>query len=279
MNSICLNGKIISSSQPVLMADNKSYRYGDGIFETMKVYKGKFLLEELHVERLLRGIRILKLEMPSLLTIEKLLEQVIQLCLKNKCVQLARVRLSLFRGNGGVYEGDNLLHYLIECWPLNESLNQLNENGLVIGLFPDARKSCDVFANIKSASYLPYAMAARYAKENKWNDCLLMNTFDRIADATIANLFLIQNNHIITPALEEGPVAGVMRNYLFTQLAEAGYTLEEGKVTADDLLTADELFLTNAITGIRWVKNYANKTYSCNQTTKIYNQFVKTILS
>jgi branched-chain amino acid aminotransferase len=236
-------------------------------------------LEALHVERLLTGIQLLKLEIPSLLSTEKLMEQVIQLCVKNKCAELARVRLSIFRGNGGVYEGDNQLHYLIECWPLNDTLNQLNENGLVIGLFPDARKSCDVFANIKSASYLPYAMAARYAKENKWNDCLLLNTHDRIADATIANLFLIQNNRIITPALAEGPVAGVMRNYLLTQLAKAEYLVIEGKVTTDDLLAADELFLTNAITGIRWVKSYADKTYSCNQTTKIYNQFIKTIFS
>ena len=93
------------------------------------------------------------------------------------------------------------LQYLIECWPADESVNQINKNGLVIDIYPDAQKSCDIFSNLKSANFLPYVMAAQYAKENKLNDCLVSNVKGHIADATIANVFLVKNNLIITPAL------------------------------------------------------------------------------
>ena len=151
---------------------------------------------------------------------------------------------------------------------------QLNENGLVIDIFPDARKSCDKFSNLKSANYLPYAMAARYAKENKLNECLVLNVHERIADATIANIFLIKGDRLITPSLNEGCVNGVMRRYLI-----ANIKVEEGEIAETDIQDADEVFLTNAISGIRWVKNFREKSYSNLQSRKIYKDLIQTISS
>jgi branched-chain amino acid aminotransferase len=164
MNSICLNGKIVPGDQPVLMVDNRSYRYGDGIFETMKVVNKKIALETLHFERFFSSLALMGFKLPALITAGKLREQVLALCEKNKCVSLARVRLSVFSGNGGIFESQDDFQYIIECRPLSAPMNQLNENGLVIDIFPEARKSCDKFSNLKSANYLPYVMAARYAK-------------------------------------------------------------------------------------------------------------------
>ncbi|HZI52446.1 MAG TPA: aminotransferase class IV, partial [Chitinophagaceae bacterium] len=146
---------------PVLPADNKSYRYGDGLFETMKVVQGQISLAALHFERLFSGLKILGYKVPLLLVPAKLQEEIQLLCKKNKCEKLARVRLSVSRGNGGIDDETDELQYLIECWPLSESSNQLNEQGYSIEVFPDARKSCDVYSNLKSANYLPYIMAAR----------------------------------------------------------------------------------------------------------------------
>ncbi|MGZ8559798.1 MAG: aminotransferase class IV, partial [Chitinophagaceae bacterium] len=220
MNSIYLNGKLLPSDKPVLMADNKSYRYGDGLFETMKVKGKKIMLETFHFERFYAGLKQMGFDIPALLTTEKLKEQIILLCEKNNCGAWARVRLSVFRGNGGLYEGSNELQYVIECWPVNDPVNHLNDNGFVIDIYPHARKSCDKFSNIKSANYLPYAMAARYAKENKLNECLVLNTHDRIADGTLTNIFLIKDKKIVTPSLSEGCVGGVMRRYLVEKLNE-----------------------------------------------------------
>jgi branched-chain amino acid aminotransferase len=279
MNFICFNGKILSASEPVLMADNKSYRYGDGLFETIKVINGKICLESYHFKRFFSSLQLLQMVLPALLTAEKLREQVFQLCEKNKCIGLARIRLSVFRGNGGIFEGSDELQYLIECWPVNESVNRLNENGLVIDIYPDAKKSCDHFSNIKSANFLPYVMAARYAKQNKWNDCLVLNVNDGVADSTIANVFLVKGEKLITPALSEGCINGVMRRYLLEELKEADFEMkvEEGFVTVDDLHSADEVFLTNAIQGIKWVARFRDKKYTSVVTEKIYSRFIQTI--
>jgi branched-chain amino acid aminotransferase len=273
MNYLCLDGKILPADQPVFMADNRGYRYGDGLFETIKVVRKKIALEEYHFQRFFAGLKLLRFDIPSFLTAQKLQERIIHLCEKNKYDGHVRVRLSGFRGNGGLYEGNNTLHYLIECWPLDG--NQWNENGLFIGIYPDARKSSDAFSNLKSANFLPYVMATRHAKENKWNDCLVLNEHGRIADATIANVFLIKNNTLVTPALTEACVDGVMRRYLLNENLKLN--VEEKSVTIEDILNADEVFLTNAISGIRWVKQIQDKQYGHSETLKIYKQFIKTI--
>ncbi|MBK8140166.1 MAG: aminotransferase class IV [Chitinophagaceae bacterium] len=274
---ICLNGKILRAEDPVLLASNRGYRYGDALFETMKVASKNILLETYHFERLFAGLRLLQFEVPKLLTREKLCKEVLLLAEKNHCGNLARIRLSVFRGNGGVYDEERTPQYLIECWPLNESLNRLNENGLVIDVFPAARKSCDSFSHLKSANYLPYTMAAIYAKANKLNDCLVLNTDGNIADATIANVFLIKEGVVITPGPDQGCVNGVMRRHLLEKMKDAGYSIQENPVSVSTLEEADEVFLTNAISGIRWVKQFRENVYSNNLTVEIYNRFIKTI--
>ncbi|HEX7904066.1 MAG TPA: aminotransferase class IV [Chitinophagaceae bacterium] len=277
MNYTCVNAKLFPADQPVLMADNRGYRYGDGLFETMKLVNGTIQLSNFHFERLFASMELLKFDIPGLLNAEKLHQDIIQLCYKNKCEKLARIRLSVFRGNGGLNDGDKTPAYIIECWPLNESFNQLNENGLVIGIYPEAKKSCDIFSNLKSSNYLPYTMAAQFAKENKWNDAIVLNQYGRVADMSIANIFIIKEDTVITPALSEGGVKGVMRRYLVEQLRSVGYEVREEAITVHDINHADEVFLTNAIFGIRWVKQFNDKIYPSVKTVKIFNQLIKTI--
>ena len=278
MNYTCFNGKILPSDQPVLHASNRGYRYGDGLFETMKILRDKIILEDLHFKRFYSGLQFLKIGLPSTVTADRLMDEIKTLCGKNKCGELARVRLSVSRGDGGLYEGGTKPDYVIECWPLDVSANMLNENGLVVDIFPDSRKSIDKFSGLKSASFQPYVMAALFAKEQKLNDCLLLNSADRIADSTIANLFLVMDGRISTPALSEGCVAGVMRDHLITALGREGQLVSETAISGDDLTAADEVFLTNAIKGIRWVRQCRKKSYTNQLTVKIYDQFVKTLL-
>jgi branched-chain amino acid aminotransferase len=153
------------------------------------------------------------------------------------------------------------------------SSNRLTKNGYLIDVFPDARKAV-MFSNLKSANYLPYIMAARYAKENKLNDCLVMNVHERIADASIANIFLIKNGKLITPALKEGCVNGVMRRFLLEE-----YKAEETIVTVEDVLAAGEIFLTNAVNGLRWVKECRGRKYDHQMAPQIQDRLVKTIWS
>lgn len=274
---ISFNGKITAADQPVLQAANRGYRYGDGLFETLRLENGVILLEGLHFKRLMKGLQLLKFELPKLFSPVKLAEEILHLGEKNQVRELGRVRLSVFRGNGGLYDADRGLQYLVECWPLPESFNHLNENGLVIDVFPDARKQIDAFSGLKSANFLPYTMAAIYAKEQKLNDCLLLNEQGTIADSTIANLFIVKDDRFISPGPEQGAVDGVMRKYLLGRLREEGYAVDEGSVSMEDLASASEVFLTNAIHGIKWVKQFRNVNYTNQWGMELYSRFIKTI--
>jgi branched-chain amino acid aminotransferase len=106
------------------------------------------------------------------------------------------------------------------------------------------------------------------------NDCLIINTENRICDSTIANVFWIKNGTIFTPPLSEGCVAGVMRSHLLTELPLQGYTVEEKTAVADDLVDADEIFLTNAISGLRWVSDFKGKKYGNTISTKIFHSTI-----
>jgi len=281
MEFINVNGKFVDRDKAFIRTDNHSYRYGDGLFETMKVMNGRILLSDLHFERLFRSLSILKLKTPKLFTAEHLVKEIIELCQKNNCEQMGRVRFSVSGGNGGLHDSGENIQYLIECWPLSNSVNQLNENGLVIDIFPDAKKPCDVFSNLKSASHLPYVVAARFAKENKLNDCLLLNSHGRICDSTIANLFWIKDKEVFTPPLSEGCIAGVMRTHLTESLQGTSYKVQgtrykvqEKECDIADVENTDEIFLTNAIQGIRWVKEFRHKIYTNTITKDIYRQCI-----
>ncbi len=269
---ICYNGEMILKDQPVLRGDNRCFKYGDGVFETMKWKKDGIVLGHYHFERLFTSLKLIEVNTQSISS-DALLKLIAGLCTLNNCIDLARVRLGVYRGE------NNRAEYLIEAKPLENKLAEWNDNVWTIDLYPYIRKSCDVFSNLKSSNYLPYVMAAIHAKENKLNDCLVMNMHERICDATIANIFRVKDRQIFTPPLSEGCVAGVMRRWLVEKIPDAGYEMKEEKLTVEDLYNADEVFLTNAIFGIRWVKQFRNSTFSNNITADVNNQLIVPLFS
>src|SRR5450631_159056 len=184
------NNKFYPANTPVISSGNRSLRYGDGLFETMKIIKGKIINKEFHFERLFNGLALLQFDLPQNFSSIFLEKKINGLVKKNKHSASARIRLMIFRGDGGIFDPENLHpNYIIESWSLLTEV-QLNENGLIVDVFPDAKKSCDSFSNLKSNNYLPYVMAGLYAKKNKINDCVVLNSFGRVCDSPIANIFI-----------------------------------------------------------------------------------------
>ncbi|MBW8685465.1 aminotransferase class IV [Chitinophaga rhizophila] len=269
---LCYNGKFIAASEPILTADNRSFRYGDGCFETMRVYQGGILLADLHFERLMASLNLLHFDVPQHFTKAYFARLVAELCARNEHEQLTRVRLTVFRSDGGLYDPvNNLPNFILQSWDLNRQILELNASGLTLDIFPDVRKASDKYSFIKSNNCLPYVMAAMYAKQHRINEAVLLNPYGRVADTTIANLFIVQERQIITPPLSEGGVCGVMRKQLLRM--ELPFSVIEKPVTVADLETADEIFLTNAITGIRWVSTFRDISYS-NATAVILHELI-----
>ena len=217
MGKICYNGYFTDAAQPILQAADRGYRYGDGFFETIKVTKGIISLIHYHKKRMEHTIALLDYKLPAHTSINILFEKILELCERNNCIDAARVRLSFSNGNGGLYDENQTLHYIIEAWPLNDLNNSLNTDGLLTGIFTGMKKSCDNYAHLKTSSALIYSIAARTASNNKWNDCLILNPKDHICESSIANIFWIKNK-IYTPPSTEGCVSGVMRAYMIDSL-------------------------------------------------------------
>lgn len=265
------NGNFVETGKPLVGADNRSLRYGDGLFETMKAINGELKLAPLHFDRLFDGLNRLHFQTPGYLTPYYFMDLISKLCIRNGLTEAARIRMNLFRGDGGLYDPESHApHFIIQAWPLPKETRELPINGLSAGIFPDARKACDALANLKSNNFLPYLMAAWYAMEKKLDDCFLLNTHERIADATIANVFMISESVVYTPPLTEGCVAGVMRRHLIELLEKNAIRIRERPLTAGELMDADEIFLTNAVSGIRWVGRFAGRTYSSAMTRQIH---------
>ena len=278
MPHISFNGKILADSIAIAGAGNRGLRYGDGLFETMKMLDGKIIHEADHVERLLHGMDVLQFDTPKHFTKENVAMTIKKLAIKNGHEKAARIRLNIFRGNGGLYDAVNHApNYVIETWPLPQGNGGWNSNGLVAGIYEDAKKNCDILSNIKHNNYLPYVLAALKAKKEKWNDAIVLNNFGRVADTSIANIFFIKNEILFTPALAEGCVAGIMRKTLINYLKENNRMVHETNVSAEDLFSADEVFFTNSIYNIRWVKRIGESVYSNDITQKIYASFCPTI--
>jgi branched-chain amino acid aminotransferase len=269
---LCYNGKFPAASETILTADNRSFRYGDGCFETMRVYQGEVLLADLHFERLMASLHLLHFDPPHHFTKTYFTKLVMELCSRNNHDQLARVRLTIFRADGGLYDPtNNIPQFIIQSWELDRNIMELNEVGLEVDIFPDAKISCDKFSSIKSNNCLPYVMGAMYAKQHRINESILLNHHGRVADTTNANLFIVQHGQLITPPLSEGGVCGVMRKHLLQM--DLPFPIKEKSITVQDLENADEIFLTNAITGIRWVGMFRDNSYG-NATSVIIHELL-----
>jgi branched-subunit amino acid aminotransferase/4-amino-4-deoxychorismate lyase len=240
------NELVQRAGEPIVTAGNRSFRYGDGCFETMLLQAGRIDLWTYHMDRLFRSLQLLQIVPPAPVTPAYLYASITALAAQNGHSACARVRLNCWRDN----TTDNRLSFVIETFAWEPE-----KTGLIVDIYPFAQKSCDRFASLKSNNYLLYSMATQWARAHQAQEAIVLNTFGRVADATIANVFLVQDGQTITPPLSEGCVDGVMRRHLMATYEQAGNRIVERPVTPEALLQADEVFLTNALRGkisVQW---------------------------
>ncbi len=273
---VLYNNKFFANGEYILASDSRAYRYGDGFFETMKCVNGKIILEDYHVERFFKTMELLQFEKHVLLHPAALVDQVNKILKKNRHSKLSRIRLSVARGRGGLYDPEN--HHpnmLIETYPLTIEKIGYNSNGLEVGIYKDAVKSVDQFSHLKTNNYLCYAMAALHAKKMHWNEAFICNASGHIADATIANIFTVKDGVVSTPALSQGAIDGVMRRHLILQLRAQNIPIRESIISTEHLKEAQEVFVTNTISGVRWVKQIENNRYTNSFSSWLYKNYIQ----
>ncbi len=261
-NYLNYNNILFPSTENIFAATNRAFSYGDGLFESIRIVNGKIFNVEEHFKRLTKGASILKITLPGNMTINLFSEQILNLAKKNSHLPSARVRFTLFRDDGGLYQPvSNNGKYLIESSNINNDCFELNEKGLMIGIYEETKKLPGPLSSIKSCNSLPYIMAKIFATDNGYDDCLILNNQNRIAEATSSNVFIIKGNTIVTPAIKEGCVIGTMRNLIISIAKNEGLEIIESEININDLDDADEVFLTNAVSGVKWVHTCKQKMY------------------
>ncbi|MDB5190664.1 MAG: hypothetical protein JWQ96_227 [Segetibacter sp.] len=271
---ISLNGKVVKESVVCISPRNRSFRYGDGFFETMRVVNTRIPLVELHFQRLFNTLQTLQFTIPSLLTPQKLFDDIQELLQANK-LQSCRLRVMVYRGEGGLFQDvDNSPNIYIESIPLEPAADQLNKQGLMLDVFKDGRKNYDLYSALKTNSYLPYLMGAAWANRKFLDDCILLNAFDKVVECSIANLFLLRDDQLFTPGITEGCVDGVMRKYIMGWCRNNHIKCTEATITIEELHEAREVFVTNAVTGLKWVKKIGANTFLNNFSSHLYKECI-----
>jgi len=228
----------------------------------MKICNGQvnFLTE--HVLRLKKGMEVLKLE-ATFLNSDFIQDKIKLLRLKNNVENSGRARLTVYRSDGGFYTPTGAdVSFTLELEPQEIAGYPLNEKGLQIGIYEEIKKPLNLLSNLKTGNALIFVLAGVYKTEQGWDDCLILNENGNICESTSFNVFIYKNNGLITPALSEGCIAGVMRGQVINIAKRNGINVSETTVAIDDLCNADEVFLTNASTGICWVSGLGENKYA-----------------
>jgi branched-chain amino acid aminotransferase len=252
---------------------NRAFKFGDGVFETIRIVNGRALFLEHHINRLITGAKAMKIDVSQNLNVSYFTKTINELSHLNKIKQGGRIRLTLFRSGEGAYKPtSNDGSYVIEMIPIDDNYFKLNTEGLIIDIYNIMKKSLDQFSRFKTLNSLLYVQASIYAHENKLDDSLILNGDGNIIESSRSNIFIVSNGVLYTPPLEDGCVGGIMRMNIINIAINKKIKVYECSLRPQNLLIADEVFLTNTIKGIEWVRGFQNKRYYHDLSKKIIDE-------
>ncbi len=268
MNYVFHDGNFYPSDGPVLSVANRAFHFADGFFETIRVVHGQPVFLDAHFSRILDSMKAYRFERSIQFTRQKLEKELLSLLEKNGIHQGGRVRITFSRKSEGFYKpADNEVDYVMEAYALEHNQWVINQQGKKVDLYPEIKKDVNPLSIYKNLDSKLYVLASIFAREKGLDDVLIQNYKGGIIEATSANIFIASNGVLYTSSLEDGPIAGIMRMQVINLALEHNIKIYECTLTPQNLLAADELFFTNAISGIQWVSSYRTKRYF-NQTAQ-----------
>lgn len=245
------NGAIKKGTDLQLSLNNRALRYGDGFFESMRFEKGTCTLWDLHQERIFQSIELLGMVVQE--GFYRLLKRQIQELLQKANLEnsTARIRMQLYRKGAGRYAPEaNDVGYLIEA----AFLATPSIKGKKLGFAKAPVYGKPSYKGAKTLNALPYVLAARECREQKTDEIILYHENGNLIECSANNLWWIEDQVVCTVPLSTGCVNGVYRRYLVEEIPKQGIEVLEKHVTAEQLVRAREVFITNAVQGVQWVE-------------------------
>jgi len=261
------NGELLNEKEALLSANNRAFKYGDGLFETIKTTKTKVIFWEDHYFRLMASMRMLRMKIPMSFTLEFLEQEILKTVATQNEASFYRVRLTVCRKDGGFYTPEtNEIDFLIEATPLNHE----TKREYAVDVYKDFYNYSGLLSNVKTTNRMLNTLASIYAKENVLDNCVLINENKGVVEVANGNIFILIDKTVKTPSLTEGCIKGIIRKKVIDIIQKnPEYSIEETTISPFEIQKADEVFITNAIIGIQPVTQYKKKSFNTFFSEKI----------
>ena len=263
------NGNIQENSS-ISIENNRGFLFGDSIFETIKVLGNKVLFLEDHYFRLMASMRICRMEIPMNFTMEYFESQIVNLIQALNIANSYRVRFSVYRDSEGFYlPKSRNVQFLVTASPLQE-LYEIGKQNYEVELYKDFYITKQLLATLKTNNKMLQITGSIFAEENGYDNCLVLNNEKNVVEALQSNVFMKTGNVVVTPPVSDGCLNGIMRKQILEILKKMeGIEVKENSISPFDLQKADELFLTNVISGIQPITKYRKKEYKTEFASEV----------
>jgi len=242
---IFLNGKFIEEKEAKIAVTDRGFTLGDGVFDTMLAVNGSLIDPDLHFQRLQDHATALKIpvQMDS-----KALKSTAEKLLETNAGNRLAIRTTISRGPGdrGLTPPEHPQSTILMRANTAPDPATLPPSQLIIAQSV-RRNEHSPLSRIKSSNYGDNILALQEAKDRGAHDAIMLNTAGHVACATTSNIFALIHGTLYTPPLADGVMPGITRQKLL-------HNAQEKTMTPEDLMTADALYLTNSILGVRAVE-------------------------
>jgi len=256
MQLIGFNGRIVSPQEAMISVLDHGFLYGLSLFETFRTYGGRPFLLSRHLDRLADGCRAVGIELPRDAQLAQVRRHVAEL-LQASGLRDGYVRYTVTAGDAALglpestYTTPNIVVYTKPLPPAAP----LAAKGKALQLLRTRRNSPEGDVRLKSAHYMNNILAKRElgetpsarASHGAPAEGLMLNAAGHVTEGIVSNVFFVKNGVCCTPAIDTGILPGITRGFVLELAQQAGIAVEEGYYTWEDLLKADEVFITNSI--------------------------------
>jgi len=255
MAYVFLNGKILAEEAALVPSGDRGLLLGDGLFESMRAYRGKVFRLAAHLARLRASAAFLRLSVPC--ADERIGESISELIRLNSCAE-AYVRITLTRGASGHglrLDGQGPPTLLIHVRPFAPHPAEQYKAGAKLIISGVRQSSWNPLARHKTLSYLLYLVARQEATDAGANGAILLNEGGWVAEESVSNVFLVRGGKLVTPPVHCGLLPGITRGVVLELAAAEKLPFEERPALAGELFEGEELFLTNSLMEILPVRS------------------------
>ena len=275
---VFLNDKIIDIDKACISVTDSGFLYGAGLFETMRSYNAKVFSLEDHLERLFSSAQALSIQIDY--SRENITDAIYKVLEANNLTD-ARLRLTLSNGPMSLYQEKPQATLLVTATQLQSYPKEYYEKGVLVVLCPYRQNPNDPTCGHKTTSYFSRMLALQMAHQKKAAEALWFTIDNRLAEGCVSNVFLVKDSKVLTPALYTPVLPGIARKTVCKLALKNSIELVEKDLNINDVLGADEIFLTNVIMQVMPVvqveKHIVGKGKVGPITKKIHTMFLELI--